>query len=139
MAIPTAEILSLLSLLCEEKNFRVAVQESAKGGAIAGVSTLIGGLLGGPIGLAVGGTVGGLTAAYFSQGKFKSVASIIKEDLTIEQKEELASPVRRILSKWGLVDVAAITMFAIAPEARENILQEVVSYFKTQLKLPIID
>lgn len=54
MPINTEQALSLVTQLCEEEKLRVTFKESLKGGAIAGITTIIGGLLGGPIGLAIG-------------------------------------------------------------------------------------
>ncbi|KAK7070452.1 hypothetical protein SK128_027558 [Halocaridina rubra] len=139
MPINTQEVLSLVSQICEEEKLRVAIKESLKGGLIAGGTTAVGGLLGGPIGLAIGGTIGGLSAAYMSQGKFKSVASIISNDLTPAQRESLANSVRRIINDIGPSDVAAITVFMLEPSVKGRIIQEVAGFLQSQLQLTIID
>ncbi|XP_045608661.1 protein C19orf12 homolog isoform X2 [Procambarus clarkii] len=139
MPINTSEVLSLVTQVCEEEKLRVAMKESIKGGFLAGGSTMIGGLLGGPLGLAIGGTIGGLTAAYLSQGKFKSVAAIIQNDLTPGQKERLANSVRIILSDIHPSDALVLSTFLLQPALKEMIIHEVISFFQSQLHLQIID
>ena len=56
MVIRTDEILSILSKLSDESGLKVTVQESVKGGVVAGTACTIGGVLLGPPGLAIGGT-----------------------------------------------------------------------------------
>ena len=57
MVIRTDEILSILSKLSDESGLKVTVQESVKGGVVAGTACTIGGVLLGPPGLAIGGKV----------------------------------------------------------------------------------
>ncbi|XP_063859455.1 protein C19orf12 homolog isoform X3 [Scylla paramamosain] len=139
MPINTVEILSLVTQVCEEEKLQVPIKESLKGGLIAGTTTTIGGLLGGPIGLAIGGTVGGLTAAYLAQDKFRSVADVIRNDLTPLQKERLSSSVLRIINDFGPADVLALTAFTLQPALKEKMLQEVFHFFQSQLHMQIID
>jgi nicotinamide mononucleotide (NMN) deamidase PncC len=54
MPINTGELLKVVSKLTEDKQVRVTVTESLKGGGIALTTTTVGGLLLGPIGLAIG-------------------------------------------------------------------------------------
>ena len=54
MPVEISVLVEVLCILCDEDKLKVTLKESLKGGAIAGVSTIIGGMLGGPIGLAVG-------------------------------------------------------------------------------------
>ena len=55
MVIRTDEILCILSKLSDESGLKVTVQESVKGGVVAGTACTIGGVLLGPPGLAIGG------------------------------------------------------------------------------------
>ncbi|XP_050726911.1 protein C19orf12 homolog isoform X2 [Eriocheir sinensis] len=139
MPINTSEILTLVTQVCEEEKLRVPVKESLKGGAIAFATTTVGGLLAGPVGLAVGGTVGGLTAAFLSHGKFKSVADVIRNDLTVAQREQLSNSVRNIIYGIGPEDVLVLTAYALQPAVKERVLQEVFSFFRSQLQLQIVD
>ncbi|XP_068244250.1 protein Nazo-like isoform X1 [Palaemon carinicauda] len=128
MPINTAEALSLVTQICEEEKLRVAVKESVKGGFIAGGATILGGLFGGPIGLAIGGTLGGCTAAYLSQGKFKSVVSIINNDLTGAQRESLANSVRMFLQNRSVEDLAAASNLLLSPSAKMVLLQVIIQF-----------
>lgn len=139
MPINTSEILTLVTQVCEEEKLRVPVKESLKGGAIAFATTTVGGLLAGPVGLAVGGTVGGLTAAFLSHGKFKSVADVIRNDLTVAQREQLSNSVGNIIYAIGPEDVLVLTAYALQPAVKERVLQEVFSFFRSQLQLQIVD
>lgn len=51
------KVLEVVGEIFQEENIKICVKESAKGGLIAGVSTLLGGLLGGKTGLLVGKSV----------------------------------------------------------------------------------
>ncbi|KAG7168073.1 protein C19orf12 homolog isoform X1 [Homarus americanus] len=137
MPIDTQEALNLLAQVCEEQELGVTVKESVKGGVIAGGATMIGGLLGGPFGLAIGGALGGITAAYMSQGKFKSVASVILYDLTSAQKEHLANSVRVFLSNISLKGVAGgVSKLLLSPAAKMILIQMVIQFLINAL--PII-
>lgn len=70
MPVDLEEFLQGLSILADNRNLRVTVQQSGKGAAICGAMCFIGGLIGGPVGLAVGGTLGGVTAYRMTGSKF---------------------------------------------------------------------
>ena len=54
MPINTTELLNVVSKLTKDKQVRVTVTESLKGGLTTGAAATVGGILLGPIGLAVG-------------------------------------------------------------------------------------
>lgn len=58
-----------------------------------------------------GGTVGGLMAAFLAQGKFKSVTSVIMNDLTPAQKERLCDSVR--VSTFVFAVLAVLIHFTV--------------------------
>lgn len=70
MPVDLEEFLQGLSILADNQNLRVTVQQSGKGAAICGAMCFIGGLIGGPAGLAIGGTLGGVTAYRMTSSKF---------------------------------------------------------------------
>ena len=57
MVIRTDEVINILSKLSDESGLKVTVNESIKGGVIAGSACTIGGILLGPPGLAIGGKI----------------------------------------------------------------------------------
>ena len=57
MVIRTDEVINILSKLSDESGLKVTVNESIKGGVIAGSACTIGGILLGPPGLAIGGEI----------------------------------------------------------------------------------
>lgn len=54
MSPSTGDIINVVNILADQKSMRVTVNESLKGGLIAGCSAACGGLVMGPLGLAVG-------------------------------------------------------------------------------------
>jgi hypothetical protein len=54
MPINSTELLNIVAQLTEDRNVRVSMTQSLKGGCIAATTTVLGGLLLGPAGLAVG-------------------------------------------------------------------------------------
>ncbi|KRT79524.1 hypothetical protein AMK59_7637, partial [Oryctes borbonicus] len=105
MAVVTIRIVEALSELAEYENLRVTVAESAKGALIVGSCAFLGGLVGGPVGLGVGGVIGAVTAAARGRGKFKSVAHVLKHDMTPEQRERLALSLVRAFQNIGSNDI----------------------------------
>ncbi|XP_076034673.1 protein C19orf12 homolog [Oratosquilla oratoria] len=140
MPINTIEIIDLLAELSEEENLRVTVKESVKGGLIAGATTVLGGMLLGPVGLAVGGTFGGITAAILSQDKFRSVASVLRDDLTHTQKQRLASSAMKIVNSLDATDIyhlmSLLTMFT---NVRYRLITETINFLSENLKMHVID
>ena len=54
MPVEVDDVLQLLALLADETQLKVTVKGSLKGGALVGVTAVIGGVLLGPPGLAIG-------------------------------------------------------------------------------------
>lgn len=65
-----------------------------------------------------GGTVGGLLAAFLGQDKFKSVASVIMNDLTTAQKQMLCNSVR--VSVFVFSVLTALVHFTVNLMTTEN-------------------
>ncbi|XP_063593801.1 protein C19orf12 homolog [Penaeus indicus] len=128
-----ADVLALAAELSEQEDLRAAVLGSVKGGLIAGVVTACGGLLGGPLGLALGGAVGGVVAAAASHKKFKSVASIIMNDLSSAQKKKLAATLMKVIP----CQVVLMSASQLPPEMKQQIIDAVKQFFGTHLNMRV--
>ncbi|KAJ9584244.1 hypothetical protein L9F63_021406 [Diploptera punctata] len=140
MPINTREILNAVSQLTADRNVKVAVRESLKGGCITGGAAVLGGLLLGPPGLALGGIVGGCTAAAMSNNKFKSVPRVIAEDMTSAQRDSLARSVYNVLQNLRIEDATVLLPLLLNdPVAKAAVLRAVFMYFQQEMNLSIVD
>ncbi|XP_037792225.1 protein C19orf12 homolog [Penaeus monodon] len=127
------DLLALAAELSEQEDLRAAVTGSVKGGLIAGAVTACGGLLGGPLGLAVGGAVGGVVAAAVFRKKFKSVASIIMNDLSSTQKKKLAATLTNIIPSQLIRTSAS----ELPPDLKRQIIEAVQQFFGSHLNMRV--
>ncbi|XP_047487740.1 protein C19orf12 homolog [Penaeus chinensis] len=127
------DVLALAVELSEQEDLRAAVIGSVEGGIIAGVLTACGGLLGGPLGLAVGGAVGGVVAAAVSRKKFKSVASIIMNDLSSTQKKKLVATLTNVIPS----QLALMSASQLPPELKQQIIDAVKQFFGSHLNMHV--
>ena len=107
MVIQYNEILNIITKLSDDENIRISVQQSAKGGVIAGLICALGGLIAGPIGFVFGGTAGGLVASYFSADTFKPISTVIRE-MNQARKNELTESVLKIIEKADAMDALEV-------------------------------
>ncbi|XP_064466072.1 protein C19orf12 homolog [Ornithodoros turicata] len=139
MPINTHELMNVLCQLSEKENLQVTVRECAKGGVIAGISTLVGGVLMGPAGLAIGGAVGGCCAAYLAKGKFLPLATVIRS-MSQKERKKLQLAIEAVLRDIDMTDVIKLTMLLANDAAvKRLVLRELVSFFRSQMHLQIID
>lgn len=139
MPVNTHELMRVLCQLSEKENLRVTVKEAAKGGVIAGISTMVGGILLGPAGFFVGGAVGGCCAAYLAKGKFVPLAVIIN-NMSDKEKERLQYSIEQVLRDIDVTDLVKLSILLVNDAAiKRMVLYEVVSYFKNQMHLEVID
>ena len=107
MEIDPGELIDVFIKLIGDNEIQVTVQQSAKGMAITGVCTFLGGLMAGPAGLAVGGASGGLLSAWYTGGTFKSVREVYNE-LSDEKKRQIATEFQSVVSKLKITDFAEL-------------------------------
>lgn len=139
MPIDHRELLSVVATVCENEHITVTVKESCKGGILAGVTTVIGGIALGPAGLAVGGIVGGLTAAWVFQGKFKSLAEVIRDDMTPHQREHLANRVEHALRGFEIQDLAILLPLLMEnANIQQAIIRTVISFLEHEMRMQIM-
>ncbi|KAF2902999.1 hypothetical protein ILUMI_03168 [Ignelater luminosus] len=138
MPVNNNELISVAQQLSEDQNLRVTIKESMKGACMAGGGALVGGLLGGPIGLAIGGTVGSVCAAWKGSGKYKSVALVIMEDMSANQREQLASSLRRAVEGIQVEDAVMLTGLVMGNAAVQRMfLTELCNFLRTEMGLAI--
>ncbi|TRY61416.1 hypothetical protein TCAL_06685 [Tigriopus californicus] len=138
MVISSSDLLQVVSLLSAEQNLQVTVNQSLKGGAIAGLGAFLGGLALGPRGLAIGGASGGLLAAVLAEDSFKSVADVIRYDMKNDDREQLVALVRGIIHDVDAQDLIALTAVVNAtPALKRHIITEVTRFFSRRMNVTI--
>ncbi|XP_049937689.1 protein C19orf12 homolog [Schistocerca serialis cubense] len=133
MPLSTREIMDALAIVAEHENVKVAVRKSVTGGVIACLTTICGGLLGGRFGMAIGSTLGGI-AAYIMSDNFKPLPQILKEDLSVQQKEELVRSVRAVINDIRVEDAVMLATLIVGNRTlSKTVLQLVVNFLRTQM------
>ncbi|XP_037028652.1 protein C19orf12 homolog [Bradysia coprophila] len=140
MVLNTNELFDAIAILTQEQNMRVTVKQSAKGALICGASCFVGGLVAGPVGMAVGGTVGGISAWKMSQGQFKPVSEIIRNDLTARQKEKLMEHIMASVRDLDVTDAAILLpMLMGSASIQQAVLSSVVTFVGKELNLQMVN
>ncbi|XP_013777327.1 protein C19orf12 homolog [Limulus polyphemus] len=139
MPVDLDDLMKLLMILASEENLKVTVNESVKGGIVAGTSAAVGGLLMGPVGLAVGGAVGGCAACYIARDKFKPVVQVIQE-MSNDKKERLVDAVTDVTSNLNITDVARLAVLLSGNAAvRKMVIDAMMSFLSNELNYKILD
>lgn len=160
MVINTSELLDGIAILTDEQNMRVTITSSAKGAMITGATCFVGGILAGPIGLAVGGVLGGLSSWKLMQGnifhssltglgfltnglvsgQFKPISEVIRNDMTIRQKEMLKEHILAAVSGFEPKDLAILLPLIMGNHSIQTaVLRTVVSFITNEMHLQIVD
>ncbi|KAH8232694.1 hypothetical protein KR032_011955 [Drosophila birchii] len=132
MAVNTEELMSALSILADNENVQVTVQESAKGAAICAISALVGGLLMGPRGLAVGGTLGAIGAYGLTEGKFTPLGEIIANELSESQRKALKDHVVKAITNVRPIDAVRLVGLILGNENIRSVALNAIKSFATQ-------
>lgn len=140
MPINTQELLSAVAILTDKQSMRVTLKCSAKGAAVAGSSSFVGGLVAGPVGLFLGGALGGLLAYTMTNNQFKPVSQIILHELTPREQEQLKQRIVGALSGFQATDLIVIApLLAGNGAAQQAVLGAVVSFLTNEMRMQIID
>ncbi|XP_068159231.1 protein Nazo-like [Drosophila tropicalis] len=140
MPIDTEELIEAIAVLVDNNQIRATFEESAKGAAVVGITTLLGGLLLGPRGLALGGVVGGAVAYAMADDSFRPLGEIILNDLTDTQREQLVQHVTKAVQDVHPTDLAMLLPLIMSNvPVQLTVLNTVKSFAQTNLKLNIID
>ncbi|KFB38785.1 AGAP000432-PA-like protein [Anopheles sinensis] len=140
MPIDTRKLFDAVGELMDKDGVRVAIKSSAKGAAIAGSSSFVGGLMAGPIGLFVGGALGGLFAYAMTNDQFKPVSHVIKHELSVREQERLKQLIVEALSDFQATDLVVILPLLTGnASAQKAVLSTVVSFVTNEMRMQIID
>lgn len=140
MVINTRALLDGVAVLSDDHNIRVAVQHSSRGALICGASCFVGGLVAGPIGMAIGGTAGGVYAYRSSRDQFRSVGSVIREQMTDEQRERLRDRILEVAQGVEVTDLAVLLPMLMSSQSMQTaVLKTVVSFVTNEMKMKILD
>ena len=127
-----------MAILADEDGLQVTVRRAVYGGAIAGITTTVGGLLVGPVGLLAGGVVGG-ALAYVGSRDFRSVSQVIR-DMNDHDKQLLYNSVKEIVENSGIDDYPALIAFlreSSGLPTRQQLMDELVSFLRDNMRLRV--
>lgn len=129
MPINTQDLMDGISVLADQQNMRVTVKQSCKGAMICAATCFVGGMILGPVGLAIGGTAGGISAAMMSKGSFKPVSEIIRNDLTVQEREMLTEKIIGAVREFEPTDLALLLPLIMGnPSIQQSVLRTVTSF-----------
>ncbi|XP_046393769.1 uncharacterized protein LOC124161489 [Ischnura elegans] len=123
-------ILSEVSKLYELEQVQVNVQSSLKGGMAVGGAATVGSLFMGPVGLLIGGVVGSALTSWGYWGTYRSLVSIISEDLTPKQQEQLVNALQRALEQASPEDLLKLLVLMSAGGAQAALREVAVGTVK---------
>uniref|UniRef100_A0A2M4C2U8 Putative conserved plasma membrane protein n=1 Tax=Anopheles marajoara TaxID=58244 RepID=A0A2M4C2U8_9DIPT len=139
MPINTRQLLDAVGSLADRESMRVTMKSSAKGAAIAGSGSFLGGMMGGPVGLFVGGALGGLVA-YAMSDNFKPVSQIIRNELTVAERERLKERILGALAEFQATDLVVILPLLTGNvSAQRAVLSAVATFLTNEMRMQIID
>ncbi|XP_063594121.1 uncharacterized protein LOC134771082 [Penaeus indicus] len=127
-AMLTADLLMLVYEVCHEKKLRAARDYILQCAAIPCVSIVAAAAAMGPLGVLLGGVLGSVVSYTYARGKFKSVVSIIRDDLTPQERERLAMRVRTAFVDLG-ISVGASVAFRHLTEPMKMAIAAIVKKY----------
>ena len=133
MPVSSQDLERALGIIADKEELKVTVQNSARGGLITGVSTVIGGLLMGREGFLAGSMVGG-TLAYLTSSEFKPVSEVIR-CLDEQDKERLFLEVKAIIGNLDFTDAKSLVRFLNGDGLwiRQQVIRTVMGFLKNEL------
>ncbi|XP_037791711.1 protein C19orf12 homolog [Penaeus monodon] len=126
----TEDLVNLVYEVCQEKKLRAAVKCILQCASIPFVSTIAVALYMGPLGVLLGGAVGTGISYVYARGKFKSVVSIIRDDLTPQERERLMMRVRAALVDLGVAVGASVAFRQLTEPMKSEIAATVKKYLE---------
>ncbi|EDW82640.1 uncharacterized protein Dwil_GK10098 [Drosophila willistoni] len=140
MPIDSKELIKAIAILVDRNEVRATFQESAKGAAVVGLTTLLSGLFLGPRGLVLGAAVGGALAYGMADDSFRPLGEIILNDLTDAQREQLVQHVYKAVEKVHPTDlVMLLPLIMRNVPVQQVVLDAVKSFAQERLSINIMD
>lgn len=128
--------LQVVGEIFQEENIKICVNESVKGGLIAGIATLVGGLLGGKSGLIAGGVVGTVAACSMTKD-FKSLIEIINE-MDYEKQKKLYDTIQNVISSIDVSDVVKlVVLLSTSQSIKQAVIHETINFLRNEMSLEI--
>ncbi|KAL1138683.1 hypothetical protein AAG570_008745 [Ranatra chinensis] len=138
MPVKTTELLKAAEIVAEERNLKATIKHSLAASGFTFATTLLGGLLGGPVGIFAGAVVGGGTSMIATKGKFKSVVTIIRDDLTAAQRTQLCNHLISALKDVGIEELVGIAVLVMREEALAlAVMKALKTFFESDLHMTI--
>uniref|UniRef100_A0A023EYZ8 Uncharacterized protein n=1 Tax=Triatoma infestans TaxID=30076 RepID=A0A023EYZ8_TRIIF len=129
MPINYGELINAAEVVAEKEEMKVTMKYALAGAGFTSCTTLLGALIAGPVGLGIGGALGGIACSVYTKGKFKSVVTIIREDLNECQKQRLAEHLERAIRDFQITDLAKLAILITRNEALYMEIFKALKYF----------
>lgn len=91
----------------------------------------------GPAGIMVGATAGGLYAYKNSKDQFKSVALIIRDELSEDEKERFVAHIVEAFREFSPEDAIAISALLLTNQAL--VISKITQFLTSEMRMNIID
>uniref|UniRef100_A0A069DP84 Uncharacterized protein n=1 Tax=Panstrongylus megistus TaxID=65343 RepID=A0A069DP84_9HEMI len=129
MPIHYGELIKAAEVVAEKEEMKVTMKYALLGAGFTSCTTLLGALIAGPVGLGVGGALGGIASSVYTKGKFKSVVTIIREELNENQKQLLAEHLERAIRDFQITDLGKLVLLLRSNEALYMEIFKALKYF----------
>ncbi|XP_071449269.1 protein C19orf12 homolog [Hetaerina americana] len=120
-------ILAEVSKLSELEGVRVTLRNSLSGGVTVGCAATAGSVALGPVGLLLGGVLGSVLTTWSKWGSYRSLISVISEDLTPRQQEQLVESLQLALNQVSREDLLKLLVLITSGGAQAALREIAVS------------
>ncbi|XP_044175736.1 protein C19orf12 homolog [Acropora millepora] len=136
MPVSAVVLKQVLPMLANQDQLKVTVKTPLVGGAVASVTTAIGGLIAGPPGMLLGGTFGGWLASGYA-GYLKPVSQVLAE-MNAHQSQLLYNATRDIVDNLAIDDYSELVAFlngGSGASVRRQLMERMAAFLRDQMHL----